>query len=257
MYKVYFHVEVHKKGESPPAKTPLPPMTIRGGCHHNGAPHGYTAIILKNSIFCKLLEEKNTGKAIFLECQSSLRPEVEKCPCCRAKGTLHIHSYYGRSLHDCVEKNVSFCNLCVPRLICDGCGHTHAVLCDPIIPYARHSLFFILWALAFQLVLRMTVEETSEYMGISTRTFYRWKRLYKEHETEWMGRLRAQEISIRKILVRLLCRHDPFAKFAASYRKMSGRVFLQSHKNPSHSCRKQKTSANSFPPPHNMSLYPP
>lgn len=203
------------------------------------------AMIRKNQINCKLIREKRPGKTILKECMDSFRPEAETCPYCGCKGEMHVHAYYGRTLIDFIDGHPEETDLCVCRLICDYCKtpSTHAILPDPIIPYCRHSLFFILRVLAEHAMHLRPVERICEVFKISLKTFYRWQKLFEQHRSEWQGLLAATESSIRAAILELV-RKEPFCGFAATFFRQTGFSILQSHANPARSRR------NPFHPPH-------
>ena len=205
-------------------------------------------MIRKNPIICKIIREKRRGDSIFRECMDCLSPDTQACPYCGCKGKCRIHAYYGRTLIDIIGGKPVKSSLCVLRLICRHCKHpsTHAVLPDPIIPYCRHSLFFILRVLAEHALRFRSVERICEVFDISVRTFYRWQKLYEEHRILWQGLLAAVETDLNAS-IRELVRKDPFSAFAAGFFQLTGFSMLQSHKNPSRSPRSEKSNASSFP----------
>lgn len=203
-------------------------------------------MIRKNGINCKLILERRTGKELFGQCTDSFRPEMESCPCCGAAHSCSIFAYYNRQLIDIRDRNVVEDSLCVPRLLCSQCESTHAVLPDPIIPYGRHSLFFILHVLAARNLHCCPVEKLCETYGISERTLYRWQKLFEEHRLEWQGRLRFEEKSLREAILTLV-RREPFSAFAEAFFRKTGITFLQSHKNPAPFRRASKSGAGDFP----------
>lgn len=208
----------------------------------------YTVMIRKNLISCKLIREKRCGNSIFKACMGHLRPGTQVCPYCGCKGECRIHAYYGRTLIDFVDGKPVKASLCVLRLICRHCKHpsTHAVLPDPIIPYCRHSLFFILRVLAEHALRFRSVERICEVFDISVRTFYRWQKLYEEHRVLWQGLLAAVESNL-KASIQELIRKEPFSAFAAGFFQLTGLSLLQSHRNPSRSPRNGKPGASVFP----------
>ena len=205
-------------------------------------------MIRKNLISCKLIREKRCGKSIFMECMDHLSPGTQVCPYCGCKGNCRIHAYYGRTLIDLIGGRPVKSSLCILRLICRNCKHpsTHAVLPDPIIPYCRHSLFFIIRVLAEHALRFRSVERICEAFDISVRTFYRWQKLYEEHRVLWQGLLAAVETDL-KASIRELVRKEPFSVFAAGFIQLTGFSLLQSHKNPSRSMRNGKSDASVFP----------
>ena len=190
-------------------------------------------MIRKNLINCKLFHEKRSGNIIFSESVEHLRTHGAVCPHC-GNSSFHIHGYYERTVIDFVNNKPVKTVLCICRLICSFCRNpsaTHALLPDPIIPYCRHSLRFILRVLAEHTFRLRSVERICEAFDISVRTFYRWQKLLEEHRKEWQGLLYASGMDLRTALLDLL-RQSPFSSFAGSFIQKTGLSLLQSHKNP-------------------------
>jgi len=205
-------------------------------------------MIRKNLINCKLIREKRSGKSIFDDYMKHLQPGAEACPYCGEQGDLHVHAYYDRTLIEFVDGHPLKVSLCVCRLACSHCNpqSTHAILPDPIIPYCRHSLFFILRVLAEHALRLRSVERICEIFEISIRTFYRWQKLFNEHRAEWQGLLSAMETSLRTAILEFF-RKEPFSIFAASFFRQTGFSLLQSHANPARSKRKPSEQPFVFP----------
>lgn len=205
-------------------------------------------MIRKNLINCKLIREKRSGKSIFDDYMKSLQPGVETCPYCRSQGGLRVHAYYDRTLIEFIDGHPIKISLCVCRLACDQCSpqSTHAILPDPIIPYCRHSLFFILRVLAEHALHLRSVERICEIFEISIRTFYRWQKLFNEHRTEWQGLLAAMESTLRAAILELV-REEPFSIFAAAFFRQTGFSLLQSHANPARSRQRPSALPPVFP----------
>ena len=206
----------------------------------------HIVMIRKNLINSNLIGIKKSGKVLFREYMSSFCPEKEQCPYCNAKGNCTIFAYYHRYLIDFLGGRPDVTRIRIMRVICSGCGATHAILFDPIIPYEQHSLFFILNVLAeFHLHIK-SVEEICSVFEISASTFYRWKKLFELHRKEWKGTLKSIETTIISSILDLI-RTDPFSDFAREFFSKTGMSFMQSHKNPSRYHRKQKSDDSGFP----------
>lgn len=167
---------------------------------------------------------------------SSFDPGSETCPVCHRKGDCRIHAYYERFVIDFINGKPVCLTIRVLRVIC-SCGHTHAILPDPIIPYDSYSLFFILRVLIEYHRRSRTIIRLCEKYGITPAMLYRWKKLYQEHRCEWQGLLESIEqdvLSSLKALIRL----DPFMDFASLFFQKTGLTFLQSHRNPAYFKRK-------------------
>lgn len=177
-----------------------------------------------------------------------LKPGSEPCPYCGCRGEMRVHAYYDRSLIEFISGRPVKASLCVCRLICRQCKRpsTHAVLPDPIIPYCRHSLFFILRVLAEHALRLRSVERICEVFDLSPKTFFRWQELFEEHRREWQGLLASMETDLKAAILELI-RSNPFSAFATSFLRLTGLSLLQAHMNPSRSPRKAKNSDSDFP----------
>lgn len=179
-------------------------------------------------------------------------PGREVCPACGCKGDCRVHSYYDRHVVDFVKGKPVDSRIRVTRVIC-SCGHTHAILPDPLIPYRSYGLFFILRVLAEYFLRAKTVAGICDAFLITPSMLYRWKKLFLEHRREWLGLISSVEKTVRASLKDLAVT-DPFSSFAASFFSRTGRSFLQSHKNPAHSLRKQAASPHDPPPPRDKGM---
>ena len=192
-------------------------------------------MIRKNPINCNLIREKNSSKSIFEACTKDLKPEREVCPACKRKGDCRIHSYYHRYIIDFIGDAPYERKIRVPRVKC-SCGHTHAILPDPIIPYDCYSLFFILRVITEYCLKLRTVSALCERFSITPSMLYRWLKLYRNHRSQWQGVLKAASQPLLDSLKDLI-RINPFRDHAYSFFQLTGRSFLQSHKNPALSLR--------------------
>ena len=226
------------------------PCFVQGHSPNLMRRHGFqcnNTMIRKNLINCKLIHEKRCGKTIFDEYMKHLQAGMETCPNCGSKGELHIHAYYGRTLIEFIDGRPVKIRLCICRLACSQCSpqSTHAILPDPIIPYCRHSLFFILRVLAEHALHLHSVEKICEVYEISLRTFYRWQKLFNAHRAEWQGLLDSMESSLKEAILELVQR-EPFSTFAAGFFKLTGFSILQAHANPSQSRRRSPADPSDF-----------
>lgn len=188
-------------------------------------------MIRKNSLFCKLIRIKSSSKLLFDSFMAGFLPEKETCPCCGASHTCHFHASYDRNLIDFISGRPVYHTVCICRVICSSCGHTHAILPDLIIPYSTYGLFFILRVIAEYLTGRYSVEQLCSRFDISHSMLYRWYSLFLSHKQEWLGMLTSAGTSSFAFL-KSLCRIPEFSAFASAFVLHTSVSFLQSHKNP-------------------------
>ena len=169
----------------------------------------------------------------------------ETCPTCGAIGLCKRHSYYKRYIIDYLDGHPKVIQIKILRVICTGCGKTHAILADPIVPYDSHSLLFILRVLAEYYLHTKTIAEICKTYAISISTFYRWHKLFKEHREHWQGLLVSMESSLKTSLHTLVNIY-PFSRFASDFYRSTGISFMQSHQNPASNRRSAPPGKNVF-----------
>lgn len=187
-------------------------------------------MIRKKSLFFKLINLNFSSKSIIEAEFAKFKSELEVCPSCKSTGNCRIHAYYKRSLTDIHHgKRISF-NLCIPRMICDSCQHTHAVLPDCIIPYKTFSLLFILRTLSVHFLEHVSKEAVCEYFDISMSTLDSFLLLFRKHKKLWLGILEDLESTDVDFLLSLINSMRP--DFLSNFYLRFHRSFLQSHKDP-------------------------
>jgi hypothetical protein len=173
---------------------------------------------------------------------TAFRPELETCPICGSCGNCGIHAYYGRSITDFTGGHKEKSDLCILRVFCSSCSHTHAILPDIIIPYSGYGLLFILQVLGEHFARLHSVEKICEIYGISEKLFYKWLGLWKTHKQEWIGLLedaQTSDVDFWKYLSGL----DPYSGFSSGFIRLTARSFLQSHQNPKNARYRQTVFA--------------
>lgn len=164
------------------------------------------------------------------------RPERDTCPFCSSKGNCHIHAYYKRRIGTFREGSVAWETVTVMRVRCSGCGHTHAVLPDVIIPYARYGILFVLKVLSSHFSRQFSIEKICERFSICRNTFFKWLSLWHKHKDLYLGRLTSSETSSRSFMAQVTEQQD-FSAFASSFVRSFAVSFLQSHRNPAPYCQ--------------------
>lgn len=122
------------------------------------------------------------------------------------------------------------------RVKCDSCGHTHAILPDVIIPYARYGTSFILHVLADHIKGRLSADRICDKYFISRNQFYRWLTLWKKHKTLCLGSLNSKETDSHSFIEKVT-EQTAYSEFSSSFIHRFAKSFLQSHRNPAN-CRR-------------------
>ena len=129
-----------------------------------------------------------------------MQPDYKLCPACGSLDCCKPHDDYERymiTIHKGMRKEY---RILIPRVICDSCEATHALIADVLIPHSSYTLRFILHVLRAYFNRDCTVEIMCERFGISISTFYDWKNLFKEHANLWLSALnRIYQVSIQAI----------------------------------------------------------
>lgn len=141
------------------------------------------------TVFCKLNQISLSDRQWFDQEAGSLSHTDGICPVCHAKACLSPFASYTRYLVEWKEDLPITHEVTVQRYRCSSCGHTHALLPSPLVPYSSYSLRFILLVLRDYFLHRACVQKICEHAGISVSTFYRWKALFLAHKALWLGML--------------------------------------------------------------------
>ena len=191
----------------------------------------YTVMIRKNLLFCKIIRIKTSSKSLFDAYMALFRPDRETCPVCSSSGNCRIHAYYGRHITDFMSGRPVTSDICVLRVFCDSCRHSHAVLPDVIVPYSGYSLFFLLRLLGEYFSGLFTVEALCERFGILRNQLYKWIHLWHIHKEEWLGVLANAQVSDLAFLKGILS-YSSHSSFSMHFAIRCDNSFLQSHANP-------------------------
>jgi len=160
-------------------------------------------MIRQKSIFCKLNSLLKSDREIFETVMKGFRIYMMICPECGAKGRCQEHASYYRLLITIEFRKRKKYYIEIPRVLCESCGSTHAILPDVLIPYKSYSLRFILYILAKYLKRDCTVEVFCEQWNIAIATLYSWKDIFLEHASLWIGKLEQANTLCEKILNRI------------------------------------------------------
>lgn len=187
-------------------------------------------MIRKNLLFIKMVNIKTSSKILLDRFMDKFIPEKETCPVCGAKGECHVHAYYNRTITDFSNGKKVRYSVCIMRVICDSCHHTHAILPNHIIPYGTHGLFFVLRVLSEHFFGFHTVASICEKYDVSDRLFHKWKSLFLKHKKLWLGSLKDTLTNPSNFMKELISR--PYSDFSSEFISKFSFSFLQSHQNP-------------------------
>lgn len=187
-------------------------------------------MIRKNLLLGKIKNIKTSSKILFDRYMKKFIPEKETCPICKAKGKCHVHAYYNRTITDFISgKKVTF-SLCVTRVICDSCDHTHAILPDHLVPYGTYSIFFITSVLSEHFCHFQPIEKICERFDISVNLFRKWRDTFIRHKRLKLGSLQDETTSAKSFL-NDMCQ-NPYSDFSSEFIRCFSFSYMQVHKNP-------------------------
>ena len=152
------------------------------------------------TVFCKLNQISLSDRQWFEQEAESLSHTDGVCPVFHAKACLSPFASYKRYLVEWKKDFPVTYEVTVQRYQCSSCGHTHALLPSPLVPYSSYSLRFILLVLRDYFLHRACVQKICEHAGISVSTLYRWKALFLAHKSLWLGTLENLEASAEAFL---------------------------------------------------------
>lgn len=144
-------------------------------------------MIRKFTVFCKLNYISLSALQLFEQFMDNFRIEDCVCPTCGAKHACCPHDSYGRYLISYESGEPVYYHVNVPRVICESCGHTHAILPEIIIPYGSYSILFILIVLRDYYTHSGSIQELCDKYQIAVSTVYLWKLLFQKHKKLWLG----------------------------------------------------------------------
>lgn len=180
-----YHSSVTKKEEAPSRQRPASSPLMSSVTENRERP--CILMIRLFSLFCKLNDFKFSDKKWFETAFKSAPQAGQQCPYCSAKGRLRAFGHYKRYLVEWDGHSRVTGILSVPRLICDSCGHTHALLPSCIVPYRSYSLRFLLIVLRAYFIRSCSVEQICRRYEITVSMLYRWVRLFLRQKELWLG----------------------------------------------------------------------
>ena len=191
-------------------------------------------MIRKNLLNCKLNLPFFVEDPCLEGFRTSVKPGRERCPFCGARGRSRIYASYERNIIDIKDGKPFPRRIRILRLLC-GCGHTHALLPDFIVPYNQYTLPFILHVLRLYFSHSMTVRRLQDEFWVSPSSLYSWKSVFARHREWWPEFVRFRQEGPARVIDLLLSR-PVFSDFASGFWRTTLYSFLQTHANPAN-CR--------------------
>lgn len=139
------------------------------------------------TIFCKLNYMSLSALQIFEQFLSNFRIEDCVCPICGARHSCRPHDSYERYLISYEFGATVYYHVNVTQVMCESCGHTHAILPEIIIPHGSYSILFVLIVLRDYYIGFDSIQKLCDKYQIAASTLYRWKRLFQKHKKLWLG----------------------------------------------------------------------
>jgi len=112
-----------------------------------------------------------------------------QCPRCGSKGHSSFHDTYDHHLVDYYGGRLQEGSAEIRVASCSSCGHTYSVLPDLFVPHKSYSMLFIMQVLRASLLRTETIESLCRRYGISTSTYYAWKKRYRTHKSLSLSKL--------------------------------------------------------------------
>lgn len=156
---------------------------------------------------CFQLTNKNNDSLLYrLYCENAM---PDSLPCayqgCTSVGSYTKAGSYSRSLICYTNGKVEPHAICIERLECSSCGHTHALLPSVIIPYSPFSFRFLL-SLLYDFITHKfdTVEALCSHYDISISTLYRIRRRFIDDKKLMLGIMNDSITSAESLLADFL-----------------------------------------------------
>ena len=129
-------------------------------------------MIRAKSISGKLNLINISDQQLFDCCIADFNPSMHICPNCGAIGWFSHAASYERTMITVIRGKRQEISVAVPRLKCESCSHTHAILPDCLIPFGSYSVRFVLQILLTYLNRNCTVAALCDKWQISISTLY-------------------------------------------------------------------------------------
>jgi hypothetical protein len=125
---------------------------------------------------CFHLTKNNDDYEIYRSYTNNALPDSVPCPfsSCHAKENFHDDGCYTRILVCYTDSRVERYEITIPRVECNSCGHSHALLAPVIIPYSPFSFHFVISLLYDYITHKYnTIAALCQKYDIAVSTLYR------------------------------------------------------------------------------------
>ena len=142
-------------------------------------------MIAVKALFGKLNSSPFSDELALIDALRKVNLVRMVCPACGAKGRCSGIGAYSRMLITVSDGKRREKSVDIPRVICQSCHHTHALLPDVLIPYGSYTLRFILHVLELYQTRTEPVAKLCESWAISVSTLYSWIHSFLDQHNLW------------------------------------------------------------------------
>ncbi len=160
-----------------------------------------------------------------------------ECNFCHRHGECIRHGYYQRGYLLDGGEHGSGKRIRILRVRCKGCGHTHAILPEEIVPYLKFTIPFIYSVLCQYYEKKRTIEAICNDNWIGRSQLYGWRDRFEAQKDQYMGILESCRHSAVDALAWLRGAADYVLDFAKKFLWKTGMMPMQVHANPPNTCR--------------------
>jgi hypothetical protein len=152
---------------------------------------------------CFHLTKNNDDFEIYRSYTDNTLSDAIPCPFsyCGQKGNYHDDGCYMRLLVCYTNARVERYEITIPRIECNSCGHSHALLAPVIIPYSPFSFHFVI-SLLYDFITHKydTVAVLCHVYDISVSTLYRIFHRFTSDRKLMLGMMEAAVTKAHELL---------------------------------------------------------
>lgn len=156
-------------------------------------------------VLCKCfhLTKNNDDYEIYRSYTDNALTDTISCPfsSCGRKGDYHDDGSYNRLFVCYTNGRIERYEITIPRIECNSCGHSHALLAPVIIPYSPFSFHFII-SLLYDFITHKydTVTSLCQVYDISVSTLYRIFHRFTSDRKLMLGMMEAAVTKAHELL---------------------------------------------------------